>query len=382
MALLIEDFCRAFMKPIRIAPDGALLDRVAEFTYSKKATARKLFEADPTGYTDAIAKFVQTLASSEKIVSGERNAAPFVNLKQTLKSAGRHEYSTFFADDAVELRRKAATQWLNDNWASIINELQDPDSAVGSALLGHMRREFYLYWVKVHEDWKPIWYSPEEESLPVPTGVLKAFVRSIVELARSENFPTNEPKFEKWIQQTVTSHFRIFGEYYLFLGGGGDDDYLPALTRSSLEFLTQKARRGKIQQLVVPFVGLAALKKVKHREGLIDSLIDWSRGEGNEIVEGMDRLQEVFRTTKDSEKRKKLLAEVEEVLTAKFSWQSRLVMNALKLGADTLTKKFETASVENVVKSATSKTYRWLYRIRAPEIEWQWRKRLEELLEK
>jgi len=370
------------MKPIRIAPDGALLDRVAEFTYSKKATARKLFEADPTGYTDAIAKFVQTLASSEKIVTGERNAAPFVNLKQTLKSAGRHEYSTFFADDAVELRRKAATQWLNDNWASIINELQDPDSAVGSALLGHMRREFYLYWVKVHEDWKPIWYSPEEESLPVPTGVLKAFVRSIVELARSENFPTNEPKFEKWIQQTVTSHFRIFGEYYLFLGGGGDDDYLPALTRSSLEFLTQKARRGKIQQLVVPFVGLAALKKVKHREGLIDSLIDWSRGEGNEIVEGMDRLQEVFRTTKDSEKRKKLLAEVEEVLTAKFSWQSRLVMNALKLGADTLTKKFETASVENVVKSATSKTYRWLYRIRAPEIEWQWRKRLEELLEK
>jgi len=372
------------MKPFRVAPDGALLDRAAEFAYSKKATARALFEADPNGYTDAVAKLVQTLASSEKIVTGERKTTPFAttNLKETLASAGRHEYSAFFAPDAVDVRQKAAMQWLKLNWTSITDELQDPDSAVASAVLGHLRREFYMYWLKVDKDWNPVWYSPEKESLLLPSSTCKSFVRAVGELAHSENFPVSEQNLEQWIQQNITSHFRIFGEYWLFMGNETEDEYLPALTRSSLGFLTQKGRHGSIETLMMPFLGFTALEKVTHREGMIESVIEWSQTEGKEIVEGMDRLQEIFRTTKTAEKRKTLLAEVEGILTSKLSWQFRLVLNAIKLVTDSVAQKPDVATAEKLAEIATSKSYRWLYRIRTPELEWQWRKRLEELLEK
>jgi len=372
------------MKPFRVAPDGALLDRVAEFTFGKPPKIRALFEADPMGYTDAVAKIVQTLASSEKLVTGNRKTTPFATtkLKETLASAGRHEYSDFFASKAVELRKKAASLWLVNSWNLVADELQSPDAAVASAMLGHLRREFYYYWLKIDPDWNPVWYSPEKESLPLPRSVFGGFLRSISELARSENFSVSEQELRPWIETTVTTHFRIFGEYWLYMGSETGDEYLPTLTRSSLTFLTQENRHGSVEALVMPFVGFAALKKVRHREGLIDTVVEWSRGEGKEIVEGMDRLQEIFRTTKDPEKRKKLLAEVEEILTSKLSWEFRLAVNAIKVATEAFGMKTDVSSAETLAEIATSKSYRWLYRIRTPELEWQWRTRLEELLKK
>jgi hypothetical protein len=369
------------MNYFRIAPDGALLDRVAEFTYANKPMIQTLYESDPTGYTDAVAKLVQILATSEKIVTGPRKTTPAATtrLKDVLREANRHENSTFFAPEIVEKRKKAAMRWLKDNWNSLIEELRNPDSAVSSAVLGHLRREFYMYWKKIDPTWEPLWYS--EDRLPLPDDVAKGMIRAMAELARMENFPINEQEFRRWIEQNITIHFRIFGEYYRYMANETDDEYLPALTRSSLRFLTQKPRHGSVESLVMPFVGFAALKKVKHREGLIDTVVEWSWTEGKDIVDGMDRLQEIFRTAKDPEKRKKLLSEAEDVLTSKLSWQFRLAMNAIKIIADAAAKKPDVTSAENVAQIATSKSYRWLYRIRTPELEWQWRKRLEELLE-
>lgn len=56
------------MSLFRVVPDGVLIDHVAEFSYEKKNHIPALFRRGPVEYTDTVAKFVQTLATSNKLL--------------------------------------------------------------------------------------------------------------------------------------------------------------------------------------------------------------------------------------------------------------------------------------------------------------------------
>jgi hypothetical protein len=371
------------MKCYRVAPDGALLDRASEFALAKRDRIRILFHTDPSGYSDAVAKLVQTLACSEKIVIGNRRVpATTVRLREQLARAGRHEESDFFNPTAVELRRTVGYEWLSKNWDKICDELNDPESSAESGIAGHLQREFYYYWL--HEDpnwnnWNSSWYAPEDAILHLPSGVLHRLQRSVTHLARSHDVEASETAMTTWIEQTVTTHFRIFAEYWLHLGRETGDEYMPAFSRSSLRFLSHPTRHGSVESLVMPFVGMAALSKVTHRGDLVERVAEWSEDDGKEIVQGLFRLQEVARTIRNEDERKKLFSEVEDILAARLSRTFKIALNLIRLLTEAAAKKMDIQAAETTALSM-SRSYRWLWQIRNPELRECWRIRLQELL--
>ena len=368
------------MKTYRLVPDGGLLDRAGEFIFADKDRIRVLFNSDPLGYLDAVAKFVQAVASSEKLVTGERPQTfeTTDRLREHLIRAGKHEYSEFFAPQAVAIRRAAAYQWLKNNWSDICLELTNADSPAGEALLGHVQREFFCYGIPQDLSLQPFWFSPEAENLKVPAEFLQRSLRSIRGLGVASTLSSEQARIRSWIEQVVTTHYRIFGEYWLFLGKETGDEYLPAFARSSLEFLSVPSPRTSVEKLVTPFVGFAALESLTNRADLLETAIEWREGKGKDIVSGVEELQTIFRMKHDTADRDKLLKEVETVLTSRIPYGLSIVFNGVKLVTEAIARRADTAAAENLV--TLSQSYRWLWRIRQPDLQRQWHNKMRQLL--
>lgn len=370
------------MKTFRVAPDGVLLDHAAEFAYMSNKRIRTLFECDTPGYLDAVAKLVQTLATSEKILVTTRPSKTEATetLRAGLEQAGCLEYSEFFDDETKEMRLSASRNWLSENWTSICSELNNPESRAEAAMIGHLQREFYYFWCRWDSRWDAHWYSPEQEVLDAPEGVVNRLLRPVTELARRHDVQADEETLKKWVNRNLTTHFRIFAEYWLHLGRKTGDEYMPALTRSSLGFIRHQPRHSEIESVVMPFVGLAALKKVKHRHDMIERVIEWNQTEGKEIIEGLQHLQSIVRNTKSEDEKKKLISEVQDILNSKLSRGFRITVNLVKLFASTAKLGTDVKAAETVVDLSFSKSYRWLWQIRDPELHWKWKRKLKKLL--
>lgn len=78
------------MKTFRVVPGGIIFEHVGEFAYLNPERIRLLYQCDPLGYRDAIAKVVQTLAWSEKLLGGLRRSStePTTILKERLMTDG------------------------------------------------------------------------------------------------------------------------------------------------------------------------------------------------------------------------------------------------------------------------------------------------------
>jgi hypothetical protein len=273
-----------------IAPDGALMDRVAEFAFLDKNSARRLYSADPDGYRDALGKFLQVLACSGSLL-GDLNfstSEQSAELKRQLQNFQKMEHLSFLP--RISLENDIVDDWFAENWAGFCAELQNPDSAAYTFMIGHIKREHILLkeknekWQQEREKrWQQEWEKRNTRyGLYLPPEVRKGLKEAV---------PRED---EKWIEVIVSTHFWIFGDYYLNFS----QPYLPAATRSSLRFLASGSSTRKysqVSQLIMPFVVLKALQKVKQRKDLVESVVDWTEGRGRAIVNGLRDLQNSFR---------------------------------------------------------------------------------------
>ena len=182
-----------------------------------------------------------------------------------------------------------------------------------------------------------------------------------------------QEKLSAWIDENVTSHYRIFGEYWEHLGRKTGDEYMPAFTPSALRFLDKQS--NEVERLVMPFIGLAALKKVGDRRDLVGRVIEWGEREGREVVEGLDQLQRIVRLTSDDEEKNKLLLEVKQVLTSQFHPMFQVAVSCVAL-----LRGDPKAGAGLLGAYRTGRTYRWLWQIRAPELRHEWGRALENLM--
>jgi hypothetical protein len=167
-----------------------------------------------------------------------------------------------------------------------------------------------------------------------------------------------------------------FGEYFLFLGKDNDDEYLPAFSRSSLGFLKMPTQRNKLEQLVMPFVGLEAVKKVTNRRDLIKRIMEWRERDGRRIVEGLDEMQKIFRTTSDEEEKSKLLRTVGDLLRSDVTGATRMVVSYLRV------LKGEFGAVEDAARAIRlSRNYRWICQLQNPAADEAWKSELKRLAE-
>jgi hypothetical protein len=131
----------------------------------------------------------------------------------------------------------------------------------------------------------------------------------------------------------------------------------------------------------MPFVGLAALKKMKQREDLIERAIEWSDGDGREVVDGLRRLQEVVRSVSREDERVRLMEEAKRLLNSIWPRSVNVGLNLVRhLGAQWGGKHVEIDAAERALKFSLSRSYRWLWRIREPELQSEWRRRVDSLL--
>lgn len=112
-----------------IAPDGALIDRVAEFALLNKNSAERLYSADPDGYRDALGKFLQVLACGGNLL-GDLNRSTSeasAELKNQLHNFQKMEHLSF--PPRISVENEVVDDWFAENWGSFCAELQDPGSA-------------------------------------------------------------------------------------------------------------------------------------------------------------------------------------------------------------------------------------------------------------
>lgn len=372
----------------RVAPDGVVIDMFGEFLFERPERLRNLYDSNPIGYVDAVKKIVQTLGSAETILGADELGAAETTLrvKEILRSARRIENAEFFTPEARKNNDIPAMAWLRENWDLILAELDKDDSMPEQALSGHVNREFYLYWLKIRGDWGK-WYLPIESCLPLPEKNMSRLLRSVNRLViDSGRDDITEDALRSWIGQVISTHYKNFAEYWLFLGKKGDE-YMPALTRSSLRFLQEgywgknPSLHGSVERLVMPFIGLEALEKVKERNQILDRVLEWSTGKGKDIVDGLRQLQMIVRGVKDENEKKELLADIGQSLNSKLSRRFQIILSLIKLASSTVKGEPDIkAAAEAAIKLGLSKSYRWLWKIREPYLEDRWKARLEELL--
>ena len=367
------------MNNIKVVPDGSLIDRVAEFVYMEKDRIQELYYYDSEGYKNAIAKFVQALASGIKIVGAEHPAFTTVtnNLKEKLKNYDKLEYSEFFSQSKKESHRRVARNWLSDNWNKICSELNDPESNFYGAMIGHLKREFFYYWIKLDENWTASWYLQDEEIMKLPEKIRKRIENELGDLNKKYNCNISEEKLKYWIEQTISTHFFIFARYLLFLG----PEYMPASTRDSLQFLKQSDKNSSVKEMILPYIGLRALKKVKKRSDLIESVIDWSIGEGKDVARNLYDLQVDFRKADNNQqKQEKILSNIEHLIESEQTRPFMVTISYLRIITSAFRKKIDSEAIDNLIHISTSKSYRWLWDFRDPNLNYELRIRIGNLI--
>ncbi len=372
------------MSLYRVVPDGSVLDRVAEFSYEKKKRIQMLFECDPVGYTIAVADFIQVIACCDKIAGAHQPATTTSTntLKEELKSANILEYADFFDIQGREERKEVAESWLHSKWNDITSEFENPNSEVAVALDGYLKREFHYFWLKEDIQWTADWYIPIERAFPLIPSVRNRLLNSLKELVQKYKLSVDNNMLEMWLTQSISTHYLIFAEYFLYLGKNTGDEYMPYQTRSKLRIFNEKSPDISISKAIMPFVGLEALTKVNDRRDIIKQIIDWREGKGKEIIQGLARIQEIMRMEKDETEKQHLFNEVQEILSSKTSKPYNVFLSLIRLVTSSLKIEPDIRTAEQLAQLSTSKSYKWLWKIRNPNLYSEIRKKMVDLLTK
>ena len=212
----------------------------------------------------------------------------------------------------------------------------------------------------------------------MPERFRKRALRDVTALANRYGIPEPSQMLDAWVHECATTHYRIFFEYRLYLGKETGADYMPAVTRSSLRFLTQSSN-ANVANLVLPFVALKAVEKVNRRCDLIPRVVEWTTGPGREVVEGLAYLESVVRSTRDPEEERRILSTVEGLLSSEYSRKISITLDLVKVGLSAFHGKAELEAAKDALRLARSNTFQWLWSIRNPEVKFQWLKWVQHL---
>jgi hypothetical protein len=223
-----------------------------------------------------------------------------------------------------------------------------------------------------HPGWKPKRYAAKRAakvaSVHLPALVLRRLTMELGVVANSFDVEIAQVTLSRWIDNNVASHYRIFAEYLLHV----KEEYLPGPARTALNFLDLPG--DEVERVVMPFVALKAVKKVKNRRDLVERVLDWRDGEGRKVAEGIDHLQHVMRMV-PNEKRRKQLEEVEKLLESNFRMGFRIMLTFLRVPSGGFSGADEAVPILRRMG-----TYRWLWRIRSPQLHEKWSRRVQELM--
>ena len=247
---------------------------------------------------------------------------------------------------------------------------------------GHLQREFHHFYLRPEKKWDASWFSPK--SLTLPPKVVEGFMSSIRDLARKYSVGVTDEELRNWICQNVTTNYRILGEYSACLGeySHSPDEYLPALTRSSLGLLREGLSHTDVENIVMRYVGLEALKKVTKRSDLVERVVEWSESEGAGIVKELQRWQGAYRMSGPDEK-KKMLADVKGILESREPLHpqgAQIALNLVGMSWNQAAEDGGTNTANMSVEPGMRSSYLWLWQIRQPDLRSRWKERIDELV--
>lgn len=368
------------MENIRVVSDGVLLDHVGEFAFGETQKIGELFESDRWGYDDAIAKLVQLLASGANIVaSSKSNTNETETLKDQLFSAGRLRRAELFPGVSKETIQEEGLTWLSKNWDNIKKEIEKPNSRARESLFGHMGREFHYSWRGVgQKKWKSDdWYTKKNlaEEFVLDDNLVGQLCQQTKALAEQYKVNESDESFRSWILEAVVTHYRIFGEYWQLVGGEAGMEYMPARTRSSLEFLSQPKQGNEVTDIVMPFVGLKAIENVRKRRDLMQGVMDWN-DKNQKVARNLNELQHAVRQKKGEEQRK-TIEEIQKILNS-YSFGYVIMVDLVKFMGSAAKGNIDPSQLERDCKSYS--TYRWLWKIHNSNYERAWSDKIKELL--
>lgn len=297
--------------------DGYIINHVAEFVYFSQAELKALYAFDKPGYIDSVSRFCQMLISIQSIAF-PRGVMPLEAahyLRDELSTGGKTKFVSSMDWKPFEQHRPAAYKWLQKHWEKISSQIKE-DKFLQGSLLGLLKRDFKTYVLSENPIWYPPHYWSSDERLTIDSELLDSFCKNIQTTFENSQQAKDRKELLKWIETLITTHYAIF-EYHLKFGAVKEGCYYtPGLTRSKLDFL-YKTDDPSVDYIVLPYIALSLLKRLKHRSELISKLVEWPKTDEEKwINEGFINLQIAIQTG-DQIERKKLLTEVHKALESK-----------------------------------------------------------------
>ncbi len=370
---------------LQLVPDGVTIDRWGEFVSDPLEKLLPLFSSDQEGYLDAIQQLVQTIAVGGEIIASKKSGKTEegVGLREMLNDNDRLVYAQLFTENRLERadRLDRAHSLLDNYWQQICDELDNSESAAGSAFLGFMCREFLYYRRYKLGTWGSDQYSKSENVRMLSPTIKARILRETVALAARYQTPeASTVNLDEWIDVVATTHYRTFLEYFFFVGSDTGYGYMPALTRSSLAFIW-KVPEATVTTIALPFVALNAIEKVKKRKDLIPRVIDWAETRrGREVSDGLRELKNIELSTRDPHQKAQLRGSVEGVLSSTFPRYIQIAADLLRFRSAAVKGEADLAALSDMVR-LKGKSYRWLWAVRSRDARTQWREKIRELSE-
>jgi len=296
--------------------DGIVIDHVAEFAYLPASHLQELYRLDPIGYIDAIARFVQLVATSPALLFAKHITKPeTAQLRESLRIAGKvDDRSQAFSEEDRAERRRKALPLLRQHWKQIEKILRK-SSRMQEAIRGHVQREFrncYLADPKKRQSMDH--YVAVDEARRLPEPLRSSLLTALEPLRIQTNMDGSE--VEKWLDRTVTTQYRVFFEHCLYTMF----DYCPAITRSDLAFVLPRAEAQGRLDTITRCIAARILPDVKRREELIPRTLDWcTTRTGERVLNGFSQLRTDYERSTEREKQE-CIGEINGILKSEVGF--------------------------------------------------------------
>lgn len=344
-----------------IMPDGTIIDHVAEFVYGHDARVPELYYADRAAYIDALARFFQALATSERIAFGRgdpKTEATF-RLREQLLEDERVELTDSLEAEERRRRREGAWPFLREIWPKICEWLER-DSLLVEGLEGHLRRECRYYWLGEDPTWNADHYVSAEDALQLPVFVRERLVGQASQAVNRERPEIKDEDLRLFVDRTFTTNYLIFCEHWKYMG----QEYLPSYTRGNLPFLwdqTKECRR--LLSLIARSFAVERIAKTRGRADLVKVALDWGRSaEGEEVRQNVAGLRASMQVS-DVEEREKLLKEAEQVLGARAQTRGKIKVNCMKMVSSAASGNYVGAATAAMEPMDAKGPLRWLLKV-------------------
>lgn len=353
--------------------DGIVVDHVADFAYLPQRNLRQLYRMDPLGHVDAVARFVQLVATSPTILFGrDIKKSETARLREALRAGGKVDDQTpAFSTENRALRRLQALPALKQHWPQIQTALTS-DSRAQEAIRGHVLREFhYVFLASPTRRSSMDHYVSTQDAYQIPEPLRSSLVTALDQLRTKAGHSRDE--VARWLDRTVTTQYRVFFEhcqYSMF-------DYCPAVTRSHLFSILPTPESGSGLHSVTRCIAGKVLANLKQRADLIPVTLEWCNTTlGQRVLKGFNALRAEYQTSTEREKQE-LLSEVDGILKSQVGWLLGFGLGTLGIVSSIATGK------EPEPKTRALRTplrYWWLWELRDLKARQRVERRIEGLV--